>query len=232
MGSVFGKESVKEPPHEILLSRNNAKTSYELRKYGQRFAATITYKNTGDGSENSPFGALAKYIGVFGSPQNDGSQSIAMTAPVVMENSNNTKEGVQIAMTAPVVMGRSGATAGDNNKKMMFMLPEEYDTMDKIPKPTNPLVHIEEIPSNSGVVHVYNGRWGEAGNARIAKNLADQLIEDGVPGMTEEYVMQNWQFWGYNPPFTIPYFRRNEVWVQLKDEQSDYLVKKFKSEVK
>lgn len=250
MGSVFGKENVEEPPHKVLLSRNNnAKTSYELRKYDKRFAATITYKKTGDKSENSPFGALAKYIGVFGSPQNEGDQSISMTAPVVMEDDNNKKgtqiamtapvvmedvkkEGTQIAMTAPVVMEDTAEDGSDssNNKKMMFMLPVEYDSMEKIPKPTNPLVHIEEIPSQTGVVHVYNGRWGEQRNKELAKSLANQLMQDGVPNMSEEYVLSNFQFWGYNPPFTLPYFRRNELWVQVNDEQADFLLKTFKSE--
>lgn len=155
---------------------------------------------------------------------------IAMTAPVVMENSNN--KGTQIAMTAPVVMENSN-DENSNNKKMMFMLPVEYDSMDKIPKPVNPSVHIEEIPSQTGVVHVYNGRWGEARNKELAKILAEQLIQDGVPDMTEEYVLDNFQFWGYNPPFTLPYFRRNEIWVKLESQaQVDYLVNTFKPKVK
>ncbi|KAL7492352.1 hypothetical protein ACHAWT_001574 [Skeletonema menzelii] len=228
MGSVFGKESVEEPPHDTLLSRSDVTTPYELRKYGQRFAATITYKNTGDKSENSPFGALAKYIGVFGTPQNEGDTSIAMTAPVVMENSNKP---TQIAMTAPVVMEDHKDDGSDSDKKMMFMLPVEYDSMDKIPKPTNQAVHIEEIPSQTGVVHVYNGKWGEKRNKELAKDLAQQLIQDGVPDLTEEYVLANYQFWGYNPPFTLPYFRRNEIWVQLESAQVDYLEKTFKPEV-
>ena len=190
MGSVFGKESVEEPPHETLLSRSDVATSYELRKYGQRFAATIAYKNTGDKSENSPFGALARYIGVFGTPQNEGDTSIAMTAPVVMENSNKP---TQIAMTAPVVMEDNKDDGSGSDKKMMFMLPVEYNSVDKIPKPTNPAVHIEEIPSQTGVVHVYNGKWGESRNKELAKSLAQQLIKDGVPDMTEEYVLNNFQ---------------------------------------
>ena len=228
MGSVFGKESVEEPPHDTLLKRTDATTTYELRKYGERFAATVTYKKTDNKSENSPFRALAKYIGVFGTPQNEGDTSIAMTAPVVMENENKP---TQIAMTAPVVM-EDNKDDSDSNKKMMFMLPTSFDSMEKIPKPTNPLVHIEEIPSQTGVVHVYNGKWGEERNKQLAKNLAQQLIQDGVPDMTEEYVLANYQFWGYNPPFTLPYFRRNEIWVQLESAQVDYLEQTFKPEIK
>eukprot|EP01083_Nonionella_stella_P094809 266101_1 len=144
---------------------------------------------------------------------------MAMTAPVVME-----KEPEKIAMTAPVMMENDGE---GGMKKMMFMLPAEYDDMAKIPKPTNPAVHIEEIPSEVGAVHRYNGRFTDELNREKAKELGDQLMQDGVAGITEEYVDEHFQFWGYNPPFTLPYFRRNEVWVKLNDDQLNYLTEKY-----
>ncbi|KAL7526852.1 hypothetical protein ACHAXR_001680 [Thalassiosira sp. AJA248-18] len=223
MGSVFGKESVKEPPFDVLLLRKNAKTSYEVRKYGERYAASVTYADKGDNG-NSPFGTLARYIGVFGTPENEGSTSIAMTAPVVMSQDDDKNEPEAIAMTAPVVMENSGE---GGVKKMMFMLPLKYDDMSKIPKPTNPNVHIEEIPSEVGVVHRYNGKYNSEINRGIAKELGAQLMQDGVEGITEDYVTEHFQFWGYNPPFTIPYFRRNEVWLKLNDDQVTYLREKF-----
>jgi hypothetical protein len=214
MGSVFGKESVKEPPFEVIVERSTAKTPYELRKYGTRFAASVEYSS----SETSPpFMTLAKYIGVFGTPQNEGSTSIAMTAPVVME-----QEPTAIAMTAPVVMENQSGM-----KKMMFMLPAEYDNMSKIPKPTNPNVHIEELPSEVGAVHRYNGNFNDKINREKAKEMGIQLMADGVLGITEEYVLSNFQFWGYNPPFTIPYFKRNEVWLKLNSEQVNFLTQKY-----
>lgn len=222
---VFGKETVEEPPFDVLLQRKgNAKIPYELRKYGERYAASVTYANRGD-DNNSPFRTLARYIGVFGTPENEGSTSIAMTAPVVMEQDDSKNTPEAIAMTAPVVM--ENTDDGSGMKKMMFMLPVEYDDMSKIPKPTNPNVHIEEIPSEIGVVHRYNGKFNNEINRQVAKELGAQLISDGVEGITEDYVMEHFQFWGYNPPFTIPYFRRNEVWLKLNDDQVTYLKDKF-----
>ena len=230
MGMVFGKETVKEPPYDVLLNRSNGKTPYEMRKYGERYAAWVNYEENDRDSQNSPFRALAKYIGVFGTPENEGSTSISMTAPVIMEqdNSDDSKNNKPeaIAMTAPVVMENTGE--GDM-KKMMFMLPEEYDDLSKIPKPTNPNVHIAEIPSETGVVHRYNGKYNSEINREIAKKLGAQLMEDGVEGITEDYVTEHFQFWGYNPPFTIPHFRRNEVWLKLNGDQASYLQEKFPS---
>ena len=118
MGSVFGKETVPEPSFEVLLERNNdhVHTSYEIRKYGERFAATCLY-NADDDEDNmsSPFRALAGYIGVFGKPQNEGHESISMTAPVVIHQGGGT-EGTQIAMTAPVVVTTTTTTTTEKDK--------------------------------------------------------------------------------------------------------------------
>eukprot|EP00980_Cylindrotheca_fusiformis_P003702 scaffold821_cov122-Cylindrotheca_fusiformis.AAC.6 len=202
MGSVFGKVSVAEPHFEVLLERqHHVDTSYEIRKYGRRFAATCSYDDAGD--EDSPFKALAGYIGVLGKPQNEcEEETIAATAPVVTEHD-------------------------DGKKVMKFMLLEQYEDMSEIPKPTNPAVHIEEIPPQVGVVHQYHGSLKEKRNKELAKELAEQLMKDGVEGINEDYVMENYQFWGYNPPFTLPVFRRNEVWLQLTEDQVEYLVNNY-----
>jgi hypothetical protein len=220
MSSIFGKQTVAEPPFDVLLERKQyVETSYEIRKYGKRFAATCTYSTDGSTADmDSPFTALARYFGVFGKAQNEGSEKISMTAPVVTS-------GTKIDMTAPVV------TETDAGQKVMkFMLPVEYDDLSKIPKPLDPSVRIEEIPSQTGAVHRYNGSWDEDRNRGIAADLGMQLIHDGV-NITEEYVMGHWQFWGYNPPFTIPYFRRNEIWIELNSDQVDYLFENFSDDV-
>ena len=46
----------------------------------------------------------------------------------------------------------------------------------------------------------------------MAVGLGKQLEKDGI-NMPD--ALEKFQFWGYNPPFTIPYFRRNEVWIPL-----------------
>eukprot|EP00978_Attheya_sp_CCMP212_P032055 scaffold123458_cov45-Attheya_sp.AAC.4 len=197
MGMVFGKVDVAEPAFDLLLKRgtNVVTTSYEIRRYGERFAAEVEYM-TGNG-ENSPFGQLAKYIGVFGAPENEGDEKIAMTAPVVMEQSNNdngSDGGTAISMTAPVVRAQTDKDTG--KMKMQFMLPAKYDDMSKIPKPTNTNIHIKELPPAVGAVHVYSGSFNPKKSRKIADQLTDQLQHDGV-AITKETAMDNYQFWGY-----------------------------------
>lgn len=220
MGSVFGKQTVAEPAFDVILQRtgNHVKTSYELRKYGERFAAEVHYGD--DDDMGSPFRTLAKYIGVFGEPENEGKESISMTAPVVMEENNS---GTKIDMTAPVVTEKND----DGQKTMKFILPAEYDDMSKIPKPTNSQVHIDEIPPQTGAVHRFSGSWSEATNREIVADLAQQLTADGLEHMSVDYALDHYQFWGYNPPFTLPMFRRNEIWVELTPEQVQHLTANF-----
>lgn len=55
-----------------------------------RLAASVEYTPDDD---NAAFRALGGYIGVFGAPRNDGSTSIAMTAPTVMETDGGGGHG-------------------------------------------------------------------------------------------------------------------------------------------
>jgi len=180
----------------------------------------------GDKKTGTPFRALAKYIGVFGEAENEGSKAMAMTAPVAMgrNGGKDTAAGTPMAMTAPVAMEKSSSS---NNKKMKFFLPAEYDALEKIPKPTNDSVNIKEIPPQVGVVHRYSGSLTEDLHDEKARALSAQLREDGIDRMTEEYVLQHYQFWGYNPPFTLPMFRRNEVWLELTKDEVELLREKF-----
>lgn len=222
MGSVFGKESVAEPTFDLLLERGQGavvQTPYELRRYGERFAAEASF-NSGD--DNSPFRLLASYIGVFGNPQNEAAEPIAMTAPVMKKQRSG---GTAIAMTAPVMK-----SSNDQGRMTMeFVLPAEYDDLSKIPRPTSPNVHIKEIPPQVGAVHRYSGSMDDNTSEKRALELAAQLRKDGIE-ISDEAAARSYQFWGYNPPFCLPSFRRNEVWIELSTEQAEKLVQEYNPE--
>jgi len=112
---------------------------------------------------------------------------------------------------------------------MQFILPEEYDEFEKIPKPTSSRVKVVEIPPATGAVHRFQGSMTEAKAKSQATAFARQLIEDGVD-TTEEEVLQNYELWQFHPPFTLGPLRRNEIWVNLSKKQIDDLLKKYKEE--
>jgi SOUL heme-binding protein len=225
MGMVFGKTGSAEPAFEILAQRSTSPMSYEIRKYGERFAAETSWEASAEGKktneDDQPFTLLAKYIGVFGTPQNEGSTPIAMTAPVMKQEKTSTTEPTVIAMTAPVMK-----STNQNKKTMMFVLPDDYKSIESIPKPTNPNVHIVEIPPAIGAVYKYTGSMDDTVAKDYAIKLGEQIrLEYQLNDtMSDEYILQNYQFWGYTPPFTLPWFRRNEIWLQLNDEQIQKVV--------
>jgi hypothetical protein len=253
MGMVFGIQREEEPSYTVLLDRTLAAASssnrgtvhtpYEIRQYGTRYAIEAAFddpSSPGDNPEEntrSPFMKLAGYIGVMSDPQNESREGIAMTAPVAMQRDSGDdggddkkKGGEKIAMTAPVAMHRDNKDAssdgGTTKKKMQFFLPSKYDSLDKIPTPTNPDVTIAEVPPAVGAVHRYSGTFSEAKSRKKAKALVEALQADGAT-VDVDRAMKEYQFWGYNPPFTIPIFRRNEVWIELSEEQIDMLKKKL-----
>ena len=122
-------------------------------------------------------------------------------------------------MTAPVAMGNDAASG---MKVMQFMLPSEMDDMSKIPKPTSSDVTVKEIPAAVGAVVRYSGTFNEENNKGKAKEFAKQLKEDGLE-IDEDTFMEKHQVWGFNPPWTIPSMRRNEIWIELTDEQVEKL---------
>ena len=60
MGIVFGITGSKEPTFQLLKSGK-----YEIRKYNPYFIAEVSCDNS-----NEEFQILAKYIGVWGNPEN------------------------------------------------------------------------------------------------------------------------------------------------------------------
>ena len=252
MGMVFGIQREEEPSYTVLLDRTAATTGtttsctpYEIRRYGTRYAIETVFDDNERSSNNkdgtrSPFMKLAGYIGVLSDPQNESREGIAMTAPVAMQRQQSGGKGgggggEKIAMTAPVAMHRTAAASSGGTRKMQFFLPSKYDSPEKIPTPTNPDVTVREIPPAVGAVHRYSGTFSESKSRDKARALVDALRADGLGGghkleLGADEAMGAYQFWGYNPPFTIPTFRRNEVWIELSEEQVEALQKKRQQE--
>ncbi len=132
MGMVLGIIREETPKYEVLATREG----YEVRKFSPGLVACTDFESDDMAKDVSePFNRLARYIGVFTAPENDGGGKIAMTAPVLVKS-----EPKAIAMTAPVLMNR-----GEGDKKrertMSFILPSEFGTdPENAPKPTDPKV--------------------------------------------------------------------------------------------
>lgn len=215
MGMILGVVREEMPRHSVV----HRAASYEVRRYAPSVVAeTLMDGAWGSGSDGSSFGALARYIGVFGTPQNRaaggaGGEPIAMTAPVLVSpQSPGAPEA--IAMTAPVLVS---APSGSRHS-MAFVLPASlYTSVEQAPEPTDPRVKLRQLPERLQAVRSFT--WGfeaERARAQLAELLAD-LDRDGWRAKRGSDGEVEWQAAGYNPPFALPWMKRNEVFVNVED---------------
>jgi hypothetical protein len=188
--SVFGIGTAEEPPYQVIDRLGDV----EIRRYGARFAAETTVADDGSQAMNRAFFILAGYI--FGG--NRRKQAIDMTAPVAMEDPQ------KIAMTAPV------ATEGnaDGGFTMRFFLPVAI-TQDNAPEPNDPRVKLVTVPEETLAALRFTGSWSEASLAERKRDLLAALNGSRWSASGKPFTQL------YDPPFTIPFLRRNEVAVRL-----------------
>ena len=196
--STVGVRSGTEEPAFTEVERIGA---IEIRTYGERIAAQTVVTGTSEAARNRGFQRLAGYI--FGG--NTARTSIAMTSPVAQATGGGTAGGSQsIAMTAPVAQ----APADGDRWTIQFFMPSEY-TMATLPVPRDPSVVLAVVPAETYAVLRYSG----LGSARtVAAKEAE--LQAALAG--SRWVIRGEPVsWFYDPPWTIPTLRRNEVAVRV-----------------
>lgn len=217
LGGVFGLRQGYEQPRYTPMG--NLGDGVELRLYQPRLAVLT---DTGDG-RNAAFGRLFAYI----SGANTDAQRLAMTVPVARAPGPGAvpagaapsgtapapappsadQDGRRIAMTVPVAMGAPAAPAGGD---MRFFLPAKY-TQATAPHPTDPRLRIELQPSRLEAVITFSGIAGPAAVAQAEGRLLARLAASGRKPAGQPVL------YAYDPPFALPFLRRNEVAVPVED---------------
>ena len=209
IGQLVGiRAGTEQPPYEVVGRVGDA----EIRRYAPQIAAEAVVEGPVETARNEGFRQVAGYI--FG--DNTAKASVAMTAPVVQgrEPSGGSQS---IAMTAPVVQARAGRSesialtspvvqqpAGAESWSIQFIMPSKY-TMATLPQPNDPRVRLVEIPARTFAVVRFSGLGREDAVARHEKALDAALAGSSWRAVGEPVT------WYYDPPWTVPFLRRNEV---------------------
>ena len=183
--------NVKEPEYSVIESGPD---SIEIRRYPAIIVAETKVSGERYAAINDGFRTLADYI--FGN--NTSKSKVAMTAPVMQQ------AGESIAMTAPV----SQQVAGEG-WIVRFVMPAEY-TMETLPKPNSSAVTLVEVPAKQFAAIRFSGFSSDANLDRHRETLmryvaSRKLTTAGEPVMAF-----------YNPPWTLPFMRRNEILIELR----------------
>lgn len=185
--------ALEKPEYKILYQEG--KLEYRLYQPYIVAETEVVAEQSYKAASNEGFMRLFRYI----SGGNIDQASIAMTAPV-----QRHRVSEEVAMTAPV---QHLPTA--QGWKVAFMLPSQY-ALDDAPVPLDPRVVIRPMPERLMAVLRYSGRWTEKNLAKYEGRLRERLQEHGiaVQGVIESAA--------YNPPFTPPFMRRNEVMLKVQ----------------
>jgi hypothetical protein len=189
-GLIAGVRIGTEEPRFTVLERLGP---VEIRRYGPRVAAETSVDADESDARNIGFRRLAHYI--FGG--NRARTSIAMTAPVAQNQ--------QIAMTAPVAQEAVGGAS-----TIRFYLPSAF-TLDTLPQPDSEQVRLVPVPAETVAVLRYTGDRSPAAVRRHGDLLLDAVADSSYTAAGELFS------WFYDPPFTLPFRRRNEVGIQISN---------------
>ncbi len=195
--TVFGVRSGTPQPGFTVIGRIGA---LELRQYGPRLAAETTVAGGEIDARSAGFRRLAAYIFGANTKAGGGSSTIAMTAPVEQDRAGG---GTKVAMTAPVAQ-----EAASSGWTIRFFLPAGL-TLATAPRPRDRTIHLVEVPAATMAVLRFSGVPGAHSVAVHSQRLLATLA--GSPWQPHGKVVA----WFYDPPWTLPWLRRNEVAVTV-----------------
>ena len=185
-----------ETPKYTVIAQDG---DFEIRQYAPRIIAEVSVTGDLNAASGEGFRTLASFI--------FGDNRVASEQPMTV----STGESSKITMTAPVTIepvkpGNSFTTSRE--WRVEFTMPSQY-TLTTLPKPNNPSIRIKEIPIRTYAAVRYSGinsegRINDETNRLLDWIKSQEAFIDGEPELAR-----------YNPPWTLPMFRRNEILVPI-----------------
>ena len=183
-----------EEPEFISIEKKDA---FEIREYQSKLIAQFLVTGTFDSASSKGLRLLADFI--FGNNKtNEGSKKIDMTAPVITRDVSE-----KIDMTAPVVSEET-----ERGWYISFNMPKHY-SKDTLPVPNNPEVKIIEVPSEKFAVIIFSGLVRERKYVEMLNLLNEEMKKRNLEPKGPAILAR------YNPPWTLPFLRRNELMIRF-----------------
>jgi len=129
--------------------------------------------------------------------------------PLFRYISGENEKGEKIEMTAPVV-----TTNTEKGLSMAFVMPERFDVQ-TIPRPISSDVEIQRIEPRKLATIRFSGYMNEGSYRDNLERLNRTLKERGILTKGEPLLMQ------YNDPWTPPFYRRNEIALQVVNDTAE-----------
>ncbi len=109
----------------------------------------------------------------------------------------------ELAMTTPVTIA---PRAGSHT--MAFVMPPGFSRTN-LPHPDDSRIELVEVPTRRVAVLRYRGGYDAKTVEKHARRLRELVAAAGLTARGEPL------FAGYDPPTTLPFLRRTEIWIEL-----------------
>ena len=188
-----------EEPAFTVVQKNEV---FEVRQYAPYLVAEVVVPGPASEAGSQGFSLLGGYI--FG--KNKGERKLEMTAPVTQTPNTQVPApdaGVKLEMTAPVTQ-----TATPSGFLVQFVMPKGY-TLTTLPEPLDARVKLREVPASRVAVIRFSGSWSQALYEEQLLVLRSALAAANLATRGEAVSSR------YNSPFSLPFLRRNEIWLNL-----------------
>ncbi|PQQ18410.1 heme-binding-like protein [Prunus yedoensis var. nudiflora] len=197
---VFPKQFEARTLEEALMSVPDLETvkfkvlsrrdQYEIREVEPYFIAETTMPGKTGFDFN---GALNPSMSWLSTCLNTTKEKMEMTTPVFTRKAQS--DGVKMEMTTPVITTRYGANS---------------------PLPKDPAVRITEVPRKIVADVAFSGFVTDEEVKQRESKLREALKKDGQFQVKEGTSVEVAQ---YNPPFTLPFQRRNEISLEVESKE-------------
>lgn len=118
--------------------------------------------------------------------------------------SGNNKNKQNIRMTTPVLLQQN-----KDEWFVTFILPDTYSES-TVPKANVAHIHIKQIPAKKYIVMRFTGLGTEKQLDKHIKLMKDYVAYNNIMTVGEPIIAF------YNPPWTLPFLRRNEIMLEIK----------------
>jgi hypothetical protein len=182
--------AIEEPSYRVITQSE----SFEIREYPPLIVAQVEVPGDLSEASSAGFRLIANYIFGNNIAVRDGGVNMAEPVPE------------KIAMTVPVIAEGKG---DQKTWLIQFVMPKQY-TMDTLPKPNNPQVKLIPIgPQKIAVIRFTGFISDDKVQEKTTELMAWIKSRNALP-------LGNPRLARYNPPWSIPWMRRNEILIPIQ----------------
>ena len=185
--------AAEEPKYELIEKSGE----FELRQYQPMLIAEVLVDGDMDQASGKGFRLIADYIFGNNITETGSSKKIKMTAPVTIEPRSE-----EISMTIPVSLKNISG-----RWQVSFVMPSKY-TLDTIPLPNNKQIMLRKVPARKVAVLEFSGFVNEKNTANRTQELLKWMDKNNLISTGSIELSR------YDPPWTLPFLRRNEIIVE------------------